>query len=128
MDVPGDRFYSDYHVWVLPDSDSVMLGLSHYAIEQLGTVDFIELPELGAQILRDSAFALVETSKAVTELVAPVSGTVTSVNASLQDHPELLEEDPYGAGWIVTLRLSDIDELKSLMSASHYGMLLAPGA
>jgi glycine cleavage system H protein len=128
VEIPDDRLYSEYHVWVMLGTDFVVLGLTDYALEQLGAVDFIELPAPQTEVIRDSAFALVETSKAVTELVTPVSGEITHVNHLLAESPEILSADPYGEGWFVRVRVSDPFEIEDLMSATKYGSLIARGA
>lgn len=127
MEMPDDRVYSEYHVWVMLGADCAVLGLTEHALELLGAVDFVELPAPDSEIIRDSAFALVETSKAVTELVAPVSGTTSHVNRLLTESPEVLSTDPYGEGWFVRVRLSDPGELEDLMSERDYGRLIARG-
>jgi glycine cleavage system H protein len=124
MVIPADRLYSEFHFWVLQDSTGVVVGISDQATEELGEVDYVELPEPGEHIVRNRSFGLVETSKALTELVAPISGTVMEANAAVREAPEILMQDPYGTGWLIKIDPSDSLQLRELMTAQRYGDLV----
>lgn len=120
MEFPEDLKYSKEHEWVLVDGDLVTIGITDFAQDQLGDIVFVELPSVGDKVSRDDAFGVVESVKAVNDVYAPVSGTVVEINDDLPDSPEMLNEDCYGDGWMVKLRLSDPSELESLMDAAAY--------
>lgn len=124
MEVPRDRLYSEYHLWVKVEKDQAVIGITDYAREELGEVDYIELPELDDSIAKNRPFGIIETSKAVTDLIAPVSGIVVESNTSLAESPETLTDDPYGDGWLVTVEPSDPEELDELLKASQYEKLV----
>jgi len=125
MEVPKDRLYSEHHLWVKVEKDQAVIGISDYAREELGEVDYVELPELDDNVGRNRPFGIIETSKAVTDLIAPVSGIVVESNTSLVESPEILTDDPYGDGWLITVELSDPEELDELLKASQYEKLVA---
>ena len=121
MEFPKGLKYSKEHEWVLvEDEDGAVIGISDFAQNELGEVVFVEAPELGEKISRDDPFGAVESVKAVSDLYAPVSGAVTEVNDALPDTPELINEDPYGEGWIIKVAMSDPGELDDLMNAEEY--------
>ena len=120
MEFPEDLRYSKEHEWARVDRESVIIGISDHAQEQLGDIVFIELPQEGDNVAKDDAFGVVESVKAVSDIYAPISGEVIEVNEILIDSPELINEDPYGEGWMVKIKCSDVSELDSLMSASEY--------
>lgn len=121
MEFPKGLKYSKEHEWVLvEDEDGAVIGISDFAQNELGEVVFVEAPELGEKISRDDPFGAVESVKAVSDLYAPVSGAVTEVNDALPDTPELINEDPYGEGWIIKVAMSDPGELDDLMTAEEY--------
>jgi glycine cleavage system H protein len=113
------RFTED-HLWVRVDDESTQIGVSEYGQDELGEFIAVELPEVGEAIERGAPFGEVESVRTVQELVAPVSGTVTAVNAELDEHPELLNEDPYHDGWLIEVKLDDESELEDLLSADEY--------
>lgn len=118
---PEELKYSKEHEWVKDEGNQrVRIGISHFAQDELGDVVFVELPEQGETITRDAGFAVVESVKAVSDIYAPVSGTIVEVNTDLADRPELINEDPYGAGWIVVVELTQPSELDDLLTASEY--------
>jgi glycine cleavage system H protein len=117
---PDDLKYHPEHDWARVDGDVATLGITWYAQEQLGEVVFFDPPEVGATIAKDQPYAEVESVKAVSDVIAPLSGEIVEVNDGLTDSPEQINEDPYGDGWLVTVRLSDPSELDSLMDASSY--------
>lgn len=118
---PENLRYSKDHEWVKDEGDGrVRIGITHYAQEELGDVVFVELPEAGQTITKDTPFSVVESVKAVSDIYAPVSGTIVEVNDELESRPELINEDPYGEGWIVVVELSDPSELDTLFTAEQY--------
>ena len=111
-----------------PHGDLVLVGITHYAQDQLGDVVFVELPTVGDRVEKADAFGVVESTKAVSDVYAPVSGEVAEVNDDLPDNPELLNEDPYGDGWMVKITLGDRTDLDDLMSAEEYRNYLEEAA
>ena len=124
MDIPEDLRYSRDHEWVRVDGGEVRVGITDYAQDALGDVVFVELPEVGATVKRGDSFSEVESTKSVSEIYAPVSGTVAEVNTELGDNPERLNEDPYGDGWICTITVADAVELDELLDAEGYRALI----
>jgi glycine cleavage system H protein len=124
MAQPSDRFYARTHEWVKIEGDAAVVGISHFAQEQLGDVVFVELPAVGKQLAKDGAMGNIESVKAVSEVFAPVAGSVTAVNTELEAHPELLNQDPYGAGWLVQLHVAP-GAAAGLMDAAAYEAFLA---
>ncbi len=117
---PGDLRYHPEHDWARVDGDTATLGITWYAQEQLGELVFFDPPEVGATIAKDEPYAEVESVKAVSDVVAPLSGEILEVNAELADSPERINEDPYGDGWLVRVRLTDVSEVDALMDAAAY--------
>jgi glycine cleavage system H protein len=120
MEFPEDLKYSKEHEWVIVDGDLVTVGITDFAQDQLGDIVFVELPSIGDKVTKDEAFGVVESVKAVNDVYAPLSGTVVEVNDDLPDSPEMINEDCYGDGWMVKIRLSAPEELASLMDAAAY--------
>lgn len=120
MDYPDGLKYSREHEWVLVEGDSATIGISDFAQSELGDVVYVEVPEVGEKISKEDPFGAVESVKAVSDLYAPVSGTVVEVNDALPDTPELINEDPYGEGWIIRVTLSDPSEVDELMNVQEY--------
>lgn len=121
MEYPKGLRYSREHEWVMVEGDDTgVIGISDFAQNELGGVVYVEAPELGEKISKDDPFGAVESVKAVSDLYAPVSGTVVEVNDALPETPELINEDPYGEGWIIKVSLSDVVELDDLMNAEEY--------
>jgi len=120
FDVPEELRYLDSHEWVSGDDGTVTVGISDFAQDELGDVVFVELPDEGTELAAGDDFGVVESIKAVSDIYAPVSGTVTAVNDALLDQPELVNEDPYGDGWLLELELADESELDDLLSADEY--------
>jgi glycine cleavage system H protein len=125
MNTPTDLQYSTEHEWVRADGDRVVVGITDYAQDALGDVVYVELPELGATVAAGASIAEIESTKSVSEVYTPVSGTVVAVNADLETTPEAVNTDPYGAGWIFTVELSDRAELDGLMDAAGYEAFVA---
>ena len=117
---PNDRRYSEEHEWISVDGDSATVGITNYAQDQLGDIVFVELPEVDKAIQKGDVIGTIESVKAVSEIYAPVSGTVTDVNTLLDDKPETVNGDPHGVGWYCKVRLSDAGELDGLMDAAAY--------
>lgn len=118
---PTDRLYSRDHEWVIDNGDgTAIVGISDYAQEMLTDIVFVELPPIGKKVAKGEAVAVVESVKSVSDVYAPVSGEVLDVNSRLENTPELINQDAFGAGWIAKMRLSDAAELKSLISAADY--------
>jgi len=124
-DIPSDLRYSEDHEWVRPEGGVAKLGITAYAQEQLGDIVYIELPAVGQRVAAGKPFGVVESVKAASDILCPVSGTVQDVNARLVDEPELANSDPYGEGWIATVELADEGELVGLMDAAAYGEFIA---
>ena len=123
MSYPDDLRYSKDHEWVRVDGSTATIGITSFAADELGDIVFVELPEVGAALKQFAAFGVVESVKAVSDLFAPLSGTVSEVNARLQGEPELLNSDPFGEGWIAKVDVADGDELKELLDADGYSKL-----
>ncbi len=113
-EVPDDLRYLDSHEWAREAGETVRVGISDFAQDELGDVVFVELPDVGEELDAEEAFGVVESIKAVSDIYAPVGGTVTAVNEQLLDQPELVNDDPYGDGWLLELETaSDLDDLLS---------------
>lgn len=121
---PEDLRYSKEHEWVRQEGNRVRVGITHYAQQELGDVVFVDLPQEGSILHAGEAFAVVESVKAVSDIYAPVSGRVVEVNQELVDRPELINEDPYGAGWIAVLEMENPAELEELLDAAGYRELI----
>lgn len=111
---------SEQHVWVGVEDHRVFLGLTNYVQSELGQIISVELPEVGDEVERGESFAELESIATVSELIAPVSGTVLAVNADLEDHPGMINEDPYNEGWLIEVELRDESEIQSLMDMDEY--------
>jgi glycine cleavage system H protein len=123
MDVPGELRYSTDHEWLRPDGRRVRIGITDYAQDALGDIVFLELPTVGAQVGRGDPIGEVESTKSVSDVYAPVAGTVVEVNTELADAPQRLNEDPYGEGWICVIEVTSDDELADLLDAAGYRSL-----
>ncbi len=128
MNVPNDLRYTKTHEWVRVEGGSATVGITDFAQHELGDIVFVEAPGAGTALEAGSPMGSVESVKAVSEVVAPVSGTVAAVNEALTDHPELLNQEPYGQGWIITVTLSSPAELDGLMDAAAYAKYVAETA
>jgi glycine cleavage system H protein len=117
---PDDLKYHPEHDWARIEGDSATFGITWYAQDQLGEVVFFDPPAVGTSISKDSPYAEVESVKAVSDVVAPLSGEITEVNEGLKDSPEQVNEDPYGEGWLVKVKLTDPSEVESLLDAESY--------
>ncbi len=123
--IPTDLRYTKEHEWVRLEGDEATVGITDYAAEQLGDIVFVELPDPGTALEQFTTFGVVESVKAVSDLFAPLAGEVIERNELLADHPELVNSDPYGDGWIVRIRLEDGDQTAELLDASAYEQLTA---
>jgi glycine cleavage system H protein len=122
--IPSDLKYTKEHEWARQQGNVVVVGVTHHAQESLGDVVYVELPKVGTTITAGKQFGVIESTKAVSELFAPVSGKVVKVNDVLTDKPDTVNADPYGAGWIIEVELSDTKQLDGLLSAGAYADLL----
>ncbi len=122
--IPADRRYTDEHEWALKEGEVITIGITAHAQEALGDVVFLELPEVGATLEQGKAFGVVESVKAVSDLYAPLDGEVTEVNTALVDAPEGVNQDPYGAAWLLKLKPKNAADLDSLLDADGYKALL----
>jgi len=120
FEIPDDCRYLESHEWAREENGTVRVGISDFAQDELGDVVFVELPEEGDSLAREDDFGVVESIKAVSDIYAPVAGTVTDVNEELLDEPELVNEDPYGDGWMVAFDPDDDDPLAGLLSPDEY--------
>jgi len=124
MQTPDDLRYSTDHEWIRVEGGNVRIGITDYAQDALGDVVFVDLPEVGTSVEAAASISEVESTKSVSDIYAPVSGTVTEVNNDLADAPERLNEDPYGEGWICVIELSDAAQLDGLLTADAYRALV----
>jgi len=120
MDFPSDRKYSGTHEWAKVEGDVVRVGITSFAVEQLGDIIYLDLPEAGTEVQQDAAFGEIESVKAVSELIAPISGEVTAVNEDLMDDLDLVADDPWGEAWLLTVAPDDLGEMDALMDAAAY--------
>ena len=122
--VPTDLRYTKDHEWVRIDGDTITVGVTAYAADQLGDVVFVELPDAGRSLGQHATFGVVESVKAVSDLFSPVTGEVTESNPQLAGSPELVNSDPFGAGWMVRIRLAEPGQLDELLDAQAYELLI----
>ncbi len=120
FEIPDDLHYTNDDEWVLSEGDTVTVGVTDFAQQQLGDIVYVELPTVGDQLAEGEAFGVIESVKAVSDLNAPVSGEVVAINQELFDQPEIINEECYGAGWIIKIKPSDRDELDLLLDADSY--------
>lgn len=128
MPSPADLKYTKEHEWVRVESDVGTVGITDYAQDQLGDIVFVDLPAAGTAVKQMGKFGEIESVKAVSELYSPVTGEVSEVNTNLADRPELVNDSPYGEGWMLRIRLSDPGEVEKLLSAQEYDDFIAQGA
>ena len=119
-DIPDQVKFLSSHEWVLQDGDIATIGISNHAQELLGDLVFVELPELGSSVSAGDNCAVVESVKAASDVYAPVSGEVIEINESLEDNPELINQDAFGSGWMFRVRMDDTSEMDNLMEAAAY--------
>jgi glycine cleavage system H protein len=117
---PDDLLYHAEHDWARVDGEEATFGITWYAQDSLGEVVFFDVPKPGTTLTKDESYAEIESVKAVSDVIAPLSGEVVAANEKLSDHPETVNEDPYGEGWLVRVRLTNSSETEALMDASQY--------
>jgi glycine cleavage system H protein len=122
---PDDLLYHPEHDWARVDGDEATFGITWYAQDQLGEVVFFDPPKVGATLVKDEPYTEVESVKAVSDVIAPLSGEVTAVNETLRDKPETINDDPYGEGWLVKVRLADAGQAGVLLDAAAYEATLS---
>jgi glycine cleavage system H protein len=122
---PEDLLYSDTHEWVREKGNKVTIGLTDYAQSQLGDIVFVDVPEVGSEFKKGDSIGEVESVKTVADIYSPISGKVTDINITLKDHPQFVNENPYGKGWLVKMEIQDREELKGLLTSKAYQGSLA---
>ncbi len=122
--LPEDVRFTDEHEWARQEGDHVKVGISDYAQDQLGDIVFVELPEVGSVLNKGDEFGTVESVKTVSEIYMPVGGEIVAVNEELADHPEYVNTDPYGKGWMIKIKPSDPEEMEELLDRDAYRKLL----
>ena len=125
MNTPNNLKYSSDHEWARVEGDICVVGITDYAQSQLGDIVFVELPEVGDTVALEQAFGSVESVKTVSELYAPISGTVAAINDELSDSPELVNESPYENAWMIKVELSNLEEVDALLTPEQYEALIA---
>ena len=125
--IPTDLRYTKDHEWVRVEGDIATIGITSFASEQLGDIVFVELPGVGSAVEQFATFGVVESVKAVSDLFAPIGGTVTETNGDLGSQPELVNADPYGAGWLLRIRVDDAGQVNELLDSTSYDALIAAG-
>jgi glycine cleavage system H protein len=123
MNIPAELRYSSDHEWVRVEGTTATIGITEYAQDALGDVVFVEMPDPGLAVAAGESFSEVESTKSVSDIYAPVTGSIAEINSELESQPELLNSDPYGAGWICRIEISDPSELDGLMDAEAYRAL-----
>ena len=124
MDNPIDRKYTKEHEWIKIDGETVILGITNFAQDQLTDVVFVELPEVGKQIEQNGNLCVVESVKSISDIFSPISGEIVEVNKTLEDSPALINNDPFEDGWIVKLKVKNEKDLDQLMTAEEYDKFL----
>jgi glycine cleavage system H protein len=124
MNIPDDLRYSAEHEWVRVDGATATVGISDFAQDSLGDVVYVQVPDVGTDVIAGASVSEIESTKSVSDIYAPVSGVVTAVNEALADTPELVNQDPYGQGWIMTIELSEPAEVEALLDANAYRALV----
>ena len=123
--IPTDLQYTKDHEWTKVEGDTVVIGITDFAQSALGDIVFVELPEIGKILTAHQSFGVVESIKSVSDLYSPISGTVVEVNSGLQNTPELCNAEPYGSAWMIKVKLSNVQEINSLLSPSDYQNFLS---
>ncbi|ADI25553.1 MULTISPECIES: glycine cleavage system protein GcvH [unclassified Geobacillus] len=127
MNTPKELRYTKEHEWVRVEGENVRVGITDYAQSELGDIVFVELPEVGAEVAANEPFGSVESVKTVSELYAPISGTVVEVNEALNDHPEYVNESPYDKAWMIVVKPNDLSEIDNLLTAEQYEAMINEG-
>ena len=123
--IPKDLRYHQEHEWVRVSGSQATIGISHFAQDALGDIVFIDMPKVGAVVKAGQQIGEVESTKTTSTIYTPVSGTIAKINADLKDHPEVVNSDPYGKGWMVVIDLSSVSEVEKLMTAEQYEAFLS---
>ncbi len=124
MSIPNDLFYTENHEWISLDGKEAVVGITEHAQEELGDIVFVELPSVEEELDQFEEFGVIESVKAVSDVFMPASGIIVEVNEELMDRPELINEDPYGSGWLIKIEVKDKDELEELMDSTEYEAFL----
>jgi glycine cleavage system H protein len=127
MNIPKELKYSSEHEWARVNGNRVTVGITDFAQSQLGDIVYVELPAVGAKTSKSASFSVVESVKAVSDIYAPVTGTVVEVNQTLTEAPEHVNKDPYGQGWIAVIEMADPADLAGMLDSESYGKLIAEG-
>jgi glycine cleavage system H protein len=127
MQTPEELRYSAEHEWVRVDGDTATVGITDFAQDALGDIVFVQVPDTGDDVIAGASISEIESTKSVSDIYAPVSGTVVETNEALQDSPELINQDPYGQGWIMRIRLVDAAQVDALLDAAGYRSLTEAG-
>lgn len=127
MNIPKELKYSQDHEWIKVEGSRATVGITDFAQAQLGDVVFVEVPEVGAAVTAGKAFSVVESVKAVSDIYAPLTGIIVAVNDGLSDTPELVNQEPYGDGWIAVIEFNNAQELEELLNADEYAKLTEDG-
>jgi len=125
VDIPDNLKYSSEHEWIAPSGKTAKVGITGYAAEHIGDIVFVELPKVGTQVTAGSSFGVIEAVKSVSELFAPASGKVVAINERVAKEPELVTAEPYGAGWLVEIEMSNDGDLSKLKDANGYRDFIA---
>ncbi len=120
MEFPEGLFYAESHEWVKDEGSQVAIGLTDYAQSQLKDIVYVELPGIGSEFKKGESMGVVESVKTVADIFSPITGKVLAINSTLKDHPEFINTDPYGKGWIVKMGMEDREKLKGLLSSKAY--------
>lgn len=124
MNIPENLFYTKEHEWIKADGDTATIGITDFAQGELGDIVYIEVDTVGETLSKEAVFGTVEAVKTVSDLFMPVSGKVLELNSDLEGAPESVNKDPYGAGWMIKVKMSDLSQLKNLLTADQYRQLL----
>ncbi|MCK4377608.1 MAG: glycine cleavage system protein GcvH [Actinomycetia bacterium] len=125
MDFPEELYYSKDHEWAKVEGNQIIVGITHYAQDALGDIVFLELPPVGTDVEVNVPFATIESVKSVSDVYSPVTGKITEVNDAVTDAPEIINQDPYGEGWMVKIEMENKGELKNLISSEEYQKFIA---
>ena len=124
MEIKPELKYTKDHEWILVDGDQATIGITDYAQGELGDIVYVEIESIGDELQKEEIFGSVEAVKTVSDLFIPVSGEITEMNENLEDNPELINDDPYGEGWIIKMKIKDSNELADLLGADEYKELI----
>lgn len=124
MDFPNNLKYTVDHEWIRIEGQVGWIGITDYAQSELGDIVYIEIPAQGVKIEQGKSFGTIEAVKAVSDMLAPVSGEIKEINTEVKDHPEIINKDPYGAGWMVKISITNMDQLNTLIDAQAYKLLI----